>query len=85
MLIKKKDVNDYFAARRGRRPFNVKQASSVAATRSSSVKRANKNSSPAAAINVLGRPAPTQDLSVPFFTSGFIDAPPAVVKRRENS
>ena len=84
MLIKKKDVNDYFAARRGRHPLSFKQASAVVATTSSNVKRANKGSSPAASINVPGTSASTQDLSVPFFTSepGFIDAPPPIVKRR---
>ena len=87
MLIKKKDVNDYFAARRGRHPLSVKQVSGVAATMSSSVKRANKNSMTAASINVPGTPAPTQDLSVLFFTSepGFIDALPPVVKRSAKS
>jgi hypothetical protein len=47
VLIKKKDVNDYFAARRARHPLSVKQASAVAATRSSNLKRAGKASSTA--------------------------------------
>jgi len=87
VLIKKKDVNDYFAASRGRRRASGKQPSVVPPTRSSSVKGANKGSSPAASINLPGTPASTQDLSVPFFTSepGFIDAPPPIVKRRTNS
>ena len=87
MLIKKKDVNDYFAARRGRRRPGGNQPSVVPPAKSSSVKGANEGSGPGASINVPRRPAPIQDLSVPFFTSepGFIDASPPVVKRRENS
>jgi hypothetical protein len=83
VLIKKKDVDNYFAARRGSHPLSAKRASAVAATKPSNVKRANKSSSLAAPINVPGAPAPTQDLSVPFFTNdpGFIDVSPPVVKR----
>ena len=83
MLIKKKDVDDYFAARRGKHRFSRKQASAVAPTKPSSVKRANKGSSPDPTIRVPGTTASTQDLSVPFFTSepGFIDTPLPVVKR----
>ena len=87
MLIKKKDVDDYFAARRGKHRLSRKQSSAVPPTKSSSVKRANKGSSPAALTNVPKTPASTEDLSVPFFTSepGFIDARPPIVKRRTNS
>ncbi len=75
MLIKKKDVNDYFAARRARHPLSVKQASAVAATRSSNVKRASK-APRAAQIDVPGSSASTLDSYVPPFTSerGSIDA-----------
>lgn len=62
MLVKKKDVNDYFAARRNRRPLSVKRAGPVAAP--SKDKRDGKASGTAP----LGAPAPTQDLHVPFFT-----------------
>lgn len=55
VLIKKKDVNDYFAARKGRHPLSVNQASAVASTKSSNVKRANKSSSVVASINVPER------------------------------
>src|SRR4051794_1113506 len=77
VLIKKKDVNDYFAARRARHPLSVKQASAVAATRSSIVKRASKPSS-AAPMDAVGSSASTENLNVPFFTSepGFIGARP---------
>jgi hypothetical protein len=82
VLIKKKDVNDYFAARRARHPLSVKQASAVAATRSSNVKRASKAPS-SAPVDVPESSVPTQDLHVPFFTSerGFIDAPSRAVER----
>jgi hypothetical protein len=85
VLIKKKDVNDYFAARRARHPLSVKQASAVAATRSSNVKRASKAPS-AAPIDVPGSSAPTLDSYVSPFTSetGLTDAPPAAVKRWAN-
>ena len=87
MLIKKKDVNDYFAARRASRRPGGKQPSVVPPAKSPSVKGAKKGLRPAASINVPGTPASTQDLSVPFFTSepGFIDSSPSAVKRRENS
>lgn len=83
MLIKKKDVDDYFAARRGKHRFSRKQASAVAPMKSSKAKRANKGLSPAPSIKGPGTPASIQDLSVPFFTSepGFINTPLPVVKR----
>ena len=73
MLIKKKDVNDYFALRRGRHPLSVKQAGPVAAP---SKDRRDRKASSAAPVDVPGSSAPTQDLHVPFFTSepGFTDA-----------
>jgi hypothetical protein len=87
VLIKKKDVDDYFAGRRGRHRLSPKQTTAVTATESSIAKRANKSSSLAAPIKAPGTRASTQDLSVPFFTSelGFIAPPPPVVKRRTNS
>lgn len=87
MLIKKKDVHDYFAARRGKNRLSDKQASAVPPTKSSSVKRANKGSGPADSVSLPKTPVSTQDLRVPFFTSepGFIGAPPPIVKRRTNS
>jgi len=87
VLIKKKDVDDYFAARRGKHRLSREQASAVLPNKPSSVKRANKGSGPPASINGQGTPASTQDLSVPFFTNepGFIDARPSIVKRRTNS
>ena len=80
MLIKKKDVNDYFAARRGRHPLSVKRAVPVAAPAKN--KRDRKVSS-AVPVNVPRSSAPTQDLHVPFFTSepGFIEAAVPVVNR----
>jgi hypothetical protein len=85
VLIKKKDVNYYFAARRARHPLSVKQASAVAATRSSNVKCASKRPS-AAPIDMPGPSAPTLDWYVPPFTSerGSIDAPSRAVERRVN-
>ena len=85
VLIKKKDVNDYFAARRARHPLSVKQAGAVAATRSSNAKRAGKAMS-AAPIDMPGSSAPTLESYVPPFTSerGSIDAPPRAVKRWVN-
>jgi len=85
VLIKKKDVNDYFAARRARHPLSVKQASAVAATRSSNVKRASKAPS-AAPIDMPGSSAPTMDPYVPPFTSerGLIDAPSRATERWVN-
>jgi hypothetical protein len=85
VLIKKKDVNDYFAARRARHPLNVKQASAVAATGSSNVKRASKASS-AAPLDVPGSSAPTLESYVSPFTSErcLADAPPPAVKRWAN-
>ena len=85
MLIKKKDVNDYFAARRARHPLSVKQASAVAATRSSNVKRASKAPS-AAPIDMPGSSARTLDSYVPPLRSerGLIDAPPLAAERWEN-
>lgn len=82
MLIKKKDVNDYFAARKARHPLSVKQASAVAATRSSNAKRASKASS-AAPIHVPGSSDAARDSGVAPFTSerGFIDEPAPVVER----
>lgn len=87
MLIKKKDVDSYFAARRGSHPLSRKQVSAVAPTKFSNVQRADKNSGPPAPIDVPGTSAPSEDLSVPFFTSepGFIDAAPPTAKRQENS
>jgi hypothetical protein len=83
VLIKKKDVNDYFAARRSRHPLSPKQASAVAATRPMIVKRDSKASGSAAPVDMPGSSAPTLDLYVPPFTNerGFIDAPPPVGKR----
>jgi hypothetical protein len=82
MLIKKKDVNDYFAARRARHPLGVKQASALAATRSSNVKRASKASTEAS-IDAPGSSAATRDSDVTPCTSqrGLIDAPQPVVDR----
>jgi hypothetical protein len=82
VLIKKKDVNDYFAARRARHPLSVKKASAVAATRSANVKRASKVS-PDASIDVPGSPAASRDSGVPPFTNqhSIIDTPPPVVER----
>ena len=87
MLIKKKDVNDYFAARRSRHPLSAKQASAVAVTRPLNVKRDSKGSGSAAPVDVPRTSAPTPDLRVPFFTSepGFIDASPPAVKRWEKA
>lgn len=82
MLIKKKDVNDYFAARKGRRRPGGKQTSVVPPIKSSSVIGAGKRSSPAPSIKGTDTSASTQDLSVPFFTSepGFMIQPSSVVK-----
>ena len=80
MLIKKKDVNSYFAARRGRHPLGAKQVNALAAIESSKVKRDSKAPS-AAPIDVPGSSAPTLDSYVPPFTSeqrDLIDALPAV-------
>jgi hypothetical protein len=83
VLIKKKDVNDYFAARRSRHPLSPKQASAIAATRSSQVKRGSKTSSSPAANDVPVSPGPTEDSRVPPFTSerDFNEASPLVVNR----
>jgi hypothetical protein len=84
MLIKKKDVNSYFAARRSRHPLSVKQASAPQATNSSKDKGDGKFVSPAAgAIDAPASSAPAPDSRVPAFTSelGFIDASPPAVKR----
>jgi hypothetical protein len=80
VLIKKKDVNDYFAARRGNHPLSVKRPGPVSAT---SKDKRDRKASRAAPIDVPGSLAPTQDLHVPFFTSepGFTDTASAVVKR----
>ena len=86
MLIKKKDVNEYFAARRASHPLSAKRASAVQATNPIKVKRDSKALS-AAPIDGAGSSAPTQDLSVPFFTNerGFIDAAQPVTKRGAKS
>jgi hypothetical protein len=86
VLIKKKDVNEYFATRRARHPLSVKRASAVPATNPFREKRDGKALS-AAPIDVAGSSAPAQDLGVPFFTSepGFIGAPPPATKRWEKS
>ena len=62
VLIKKKDVNDYFAARRSRHPLSPTQASAVAATRPMIVKRDSKASGSAAPVDMPGSSAPTLDL-----------------------
>jgi hypothetical protein len=83
VLIKKKDVESYFAARRARHPLSPKQANPLAATKSSKVKHDSKTTSLAAAIEVPASSAGTADSHVSAFTSerGFIDAPPPVVTR----
>lgn len=80
VLIKKKDVNDYFAARRGRHPLSVKRAVLVAAP---SKNKRDTKASTAVLVDVPGSSAPAQDLHVPFFTSepGFIEAAMPVVNR----
>ena len=83
MLIKKKDVNDYFAARKASHPLSVKHTSVVAATKSTKVKRDSKASSAAGAIDAPGSSAPTLDEGVPPFTSerSFSEASPPVLNR----
>ena len=83
VLIKKKDVDSYFAARRGRHPLSAKPAGAVPAANSPKVKRSSKTSISAAEIGVPASPAPSQGLHVPFFTSepGFINSPPPVEKK----
>jgi len=80
VLIKKKDVNDYFAARRGRHSLSVKQTGPVAAPPK---QMRGRKASSAAPVDVPGSSASTQDLHVPFFTSepGFIDATLQAPKR----
>jgi len=80
VLIKKKDVNAYFAARKGRDPLSAKRASPVAAA---SKDKLDTKDSPATPVDVPGSSAPTQDLHVPFFTSepGFINTEPQVPNR----
>ncbi len=74
VLIKKKDVNSYFADRKGRHPLRAQRVST--APTSAKV-------SPVGAIDVPGSSALTVDPRVPPVTSerGFIDAPPPIVKR----
>jgi hypothetical protein len=87
VLIKKKDVNEYFAARRGEHRLGRKQASVAAASESSNVKLATESSSPAVPINMPGTLAPTQFLAYPFFMreTGLIDRPTPVIKKRDKA
>jgi hypothetical protein len=87
MLIKKKDVDNYFAARRNRHRLTTPKAGAVPPINASGVKRAKKGLGPADSIGVPRTSASTQDLSVPFFTSepGFIGIAPPIVKRGTNS
>ena len=80
MLIKKKDVNSYFAARRNRHPLSPKQTSAPEPTKSSKDATDGKVMSPAGAINVPGSSAPVLESYVPDFTNqrGLVDAPPSV-------
>ena len=80
MLIKKKDVNDYFAARKARHPLSAKRAGPVA---SPSKNTRDKKASSAARVAVTGSSVPPEDLHVPFFTSepGFTDATPPGTNR----
>jgi hypothetical protein len=86
VLIKKKDVNEYFATRRARHPLSVERADTVPATNPFKEKRDGKALS-AAPIDVGESSAPAHDLRVPFFTSepGFIDGSPPVTNRCEKS
>jgi hypothetical protein len=86
VLIKKKDVNEYFATRRAGHPLRARRAGAVPATDPSKEKRDGKALS-AAPIDVARSSASTQDLGVPLFTSehGFIGPPPSVTKRKEKS
>ena len=56
MLIKKKDVNDYFAARRSGHPLSAKPARAVAATKPAKVKRGSKAVTSTGAIGVPDLP-----------------------------
>jgi hypothetical protein len=73
VLIKKKDVNDYFALRRASHPLSVKRAGPAPAALKN---KRHKKASTAAPVDVAQPSNPSQDLHVPFFTSepGFIDA-----------
>jgi hypothetical protein len=83
VLIKKKDVNDYFAARRNRHAFTPKEKSAVATATSSKVKRDCKASGTATPVDMLGSSAPILNSYVPPFTTegSLIDARPPDVKR----
>ncbi len=74
MLIKKKDVNDYFAARKASHPLSVKHTSVVVPPKSAKVKRDGKASSSAAPIDGPGSSAPTLDSGVPPFTVSAVSA-----------
>jgi len=68
MLIKKKVVNDYFAARRGRHPHSAKPASAVAADKPSKVKRGSKTVSSMGANGIPRSSALPIDSRVPPIT-----------------
>lgn len=61
MLIKKKDVNAYFAARKASHPLSVKHTSAVAATKSAKIKRDGKASISAVLMDVPGQEAPARN------------------------
>jgi hypothetical protein len=83
VLIKKKDVNSYFAARRASHPLGVKKASVPAATKTSKVKRGSKAVNLAGALDVQGSSVPTAPWPLTPVASerGFVDAPPPIIRR----
>jgi hypothetical protein len=83
VLIKKKDVNSYFAARRASHPLGVKQGNALAATKSSKVKREAKAVTAAGAMDVSGSSVPTADSRFGPVANerGFIEAPPPIIRR----
>jgi len=56
VLIKKKDVNDYFAARRSGHPLSAKPARAVTATKPPKVKRGSKAVSSTGATGIPDLP-----------------------------
>ena len=56
MLIKKKDVNDYFAARRSAHPLSAKPARAVAAIKPLKAKRGSKAVSSAGVTGIPDLP-----------------------------
>lgn len=83
IIIKKKDVNSYYADRRARHPLSVKRTSFPVATKSSKVKADSQAAGSTGAIGGSGSSVPPIGLRVPPMTGkrSFTNSLPPIVKR----